>query len=236
MCGSHRFAPAPLVRRPSFAPGPRKPTSHHPTASSGQTFASTHDPIYARALIIDNGKDKVALITTDVTELPNGDDLVKAVSDALHITPANLIMSATHNHNAPTGGRRPGEQVWDTPYYLLLKAGILSAATSAESALPPARIVYGSGLAYVNVNRDEKIGAGYHMGFNPTGPSDKAVADTVGVPEANVVIFSSHTHSNPLVFYHGRDGTPAQMRTIAKTRAGAIAAAMASLQPARIVL
>jgi hypothetical protein len=53
---------------------------------------------------------------------------------------------------------------------------MVAAAKEALARLEPARIGYATDMAYVNVNRDEKIGEGYHMGFNPTGPSDKTVA------------------------------------------------------------
>ena len=42
--------------------------------------------------------------------------------------------------------------------------------------MQPACVGFAEGKAYVNTNRDQKIGEGYHMGYNPEGPSDKTVA------------------------------------------------------------
>lgn len=143
---------------------------------AGQEYGSVHDPLYARALVIDNGSSKVALISVDTTSLPYGTELVKAVTGELGIPPEHLIMSATHDHNAPTGGSSRQENAPKTPYFTILRNGIVNAARQANAKLQPARVGYGTGKAYINTNRDEKIGEGYHMGYQPEGPSDKTVA------------------------------------------------------------
>jgi Neutral/alkaline non-lysosomal ceramidase, N-terminal len=142
-----------------------------------QTYASLHDPIYARALVLDNGNTKIALISADSIHFPFGDELIKAVTDELHIPAANVIMNATHDHNSPSGGGGFGPNAGKkNAYFDILKNGIAQAAREANANLQPARIGFGTGKAYINVNRDEKIGAGYHMGYNPEGASDKTVA------------------------------------------------------------
>jgi hypothetical protein len=138
----------------------------------GQLVGSVHDPLYARALVLENGSSKVALVAVDATDLPGGDDIPMAVAKALGIARDHLFMDSTHDHNAPTTGNFETSH----PYYALMKKGIVEAALKADAALQPARVGFGRGLAYVNTNRDEKIGAGYHMGYSPDGPSDKTVA------------------------------------------------------------
>lgn len=164
--------------------------------TGGQTYGSVHDPLYARALVLDSGSDKVALIAVDATQLPNGEELIDAVTKELKIPRAHLIMSATHDHNAPTGGA-PRDARYTAPYFDILKKGIVDAARQANSRLQPARIGFGTGKAYVNTNRDEKIGEGYHMGFAPDGPSDKTVAvvsvtNAAGVPIAVYANYAVH--------------------------------------------
>jgi neutral ceramidase len=151
------------------------PTKDMFPITSGQLFSSVHDPIYARALVLDNGSAKVAFISLDLTEELGGDDLVKAITDELKIPRQNLILNATHDHNAPGGG---GGKVTDqlAPYYAILKKGVVEAARQANANLQTARVGFGTGKAYVNTNRDEKLGAGFHMGYAPEGPSDKTVA------------------------------------------------------------
>jgi hypothetical protein len=116
-------------------------------------------------------------------------------------------MDATHDHNAPTGGGgRGGADAQKPPYFNILKNGIVEAARKANANLQPARIGYGTGKAYVNTNRDEKLGEGFHMGYAPEGPSDKTVSVVSitkpdGTPIAiygnyavhGVVMFRTHT-------------------------------------------
>ncbi len=168
-------APAPTkTLRAGAAKVDITPTPDMFPLTSGQTYGSVHDPLFARALVLDNGTDRVALITADTTGLPNGDELIQAVTQELRIPREHLILSATHDHNAPTmGARNAGDS---SPYFAILKRGIVEAARQANARLQPARVGFGRGKAYVNTNRDEFIGNGYHMGYSPEGPSDKTVA------------------------------------------------------------
>lgn len=140
-----------------------------------QQYANIHDPIYARALVMDNGINKAALISLDLGSVPGGDDLVNSIITELKVKPEHIVLSAVHNHNAPSIGRsfQPGTP---NPYYDLVKKGVIEAVRQANSKMKLAEIGYGTGKAYINTNRDEKIGNEYHMGYNPEGPSDKTVA------------------------------------------------------------
>ena len=70
---------------------------------ASQTFAGVHDPLYARALVLDNGSSKVALISVDTGAIPNPEELVKAVSTELGIPASHLSMAATHDHRGLVG-------------------------------------------------------------------------------------------------------------------------------------
>jgi neutral ceramidase len=171
-----------------------------------QVYGSVHDPVFVRALVIDNGSARAALISVDAADIIYGNELIQAVTDELKIPAENLILSATHDHNSPLFGSPGREPATLRPYYELVKKGILEAARQANASLQPARIGFGTGKAYVNTNRDEKIGEGYHMGYDPGGPSDKTVAVVLltkpsGEPIAiycnyavhSVVMFRTHT-------------------------------------------
>jgi neutral ceramidase len=184
------------------------PTKAMLPMKAGQVFADVHDPLYVRALVLDNGSSKVALISVDTASLPNSDDVVKAVTAELGIPASHLTMDATHDHNTPTfGGGGRGGTYDPAPYLAILKNGVVEAARQANARLQPARIGFGTGKAYINVNRDEKIGEHYGMGYAPDGPTDKTVAvllvtTPTGDPIAvwsnyavhGVVMFLSKTH------------------------------------------
>jgi hypothetical protein len=179
---------------------------------SGQAYGSVHDPLFTRALVLDNGTTRAVLISVDVTSLQRGDELVEAVTRELGIRREQLILSATHNHNAPRiAAATPGQAATTVTdaYFELLKRGIVEAARQANARLQPARIGIGRGKAYVNTNRDEFIGAGYHMGYSPEGPSDKTVAViTVTTPAgAPLAVYANYAvHGVVMYRTHTRDG------------------------------
>jgi hypothetical protein len=85
-----------------------------------QVLAGVHDPLYARALVLDNGSSKMALISVDTAGMPNSADIVKAITAELGIPASHLSVAATHDHNTPTfggGGRRTS---YDPAPYLAL--------------------------------------------------------------------------------------------------------------------
>ena len=171
-----------------------------------QVYGSLHDPLFVRALVLDNGVAKAAFISVDAADVIYGSELIQAVTGELKIPAENLIINATHDHNSPLFGSPGREPATGRPYFELVKKGILEAARQANASLQPARIGFGTGKAYVNTNRDQKIGEGYHMGYAPEGPSDKTVAVVLltkpsGEPIAiytnyavhSVVMFRTHT-------------------------------------------
>ena len=128
------------------------------------------------------------MISVDATDILYGDEVIQAITSELKIPAQNLILNATHDHNSPLSGRDTPEK---PPYFEIVKKGIVEAARQANANLQPARIGFGTGKAYVNTNRDEKLGEGYHMGYAPDGPSDKTVA---------VVVFTKPT-GEPIAIY-----------------------------------
>lgn len=153
-------------------------------------LTSVHDPIFARVLILDNGGDKVALIAADAIILMGTGDLIDSIAKELKIPRDRIMVTATHNHNGPILGM-PG------PYYDFAKKSLLDAVRQANAGARPARIGYRTGKAYVNVNRDERVGDRYTMGYAPEAPSDKTVAvltvtDTAGKPIAVYANYPVH--------------------------------------------
>ena len=126
------------------------------------------DRLYARAIVLDNGATSAALITVDAGAIP--DALWQTVSGQIEkelgIPPARVLLTATHTHSA--GGPRAANY----------SQGIVESVRLAKQKLRPARIGYGTGVSYINVNRqivDPKTGRWWE-GANYDGPSDKTVA------------------------------------------------------------
>ena len=116
----------------------------------------------------DNGATSAALITVDAGAIP--DALWQTVSGQIEkelgIAPARVLLTATHTHSA--GGPRGSNY----------SQKIVESVRLAKQRLTPARIGYGTGLSFINVNRqivDPKTGRWWE-GANYDGPSDKTVA------------------------------------------------------------
>jgi hypothetical protein len=122
------------------------------------------DRIYARAIVVDNGTASAALVSADSGML--GEQVWRAVSQRIEkelgIPAQNVIMSPTHTHSASGGS---ADQIFN-----VIKA--------AKDKLQPARIGYGAGVSYINIQRniiDRKTNKWWE-GANYDGPSDKTVA------------------------------------------------------------
>ncbi len=143
------------------------------------------DHIYARAIVIDNGATSAALVSVDTGML--GEQVWRTVSQRIEkelgIPAQNLIMNPTHTHSAFGGS---ADQVF-------------SVVKAAKQKLQPARIGYGTGVSYINVNRniiDRKTNKWWE-GANYDGPSDKTVAvikfeTTDGEPIAAYYNYACH--------------------------------------------
>jgi neutral ceramidase len=67
----------------------------------GKNFTSVHDSIYVRAIVIDNGAMKVAMVTADLIIIPpTVTELLKNELPAIGFTINNTFLGATHTHNS----------------------------------------------------------------------------------------------------------------------------------------
>jgi hypothetical protein len=126
------------------------------------------DRLYSRAIVIETGASSAALITVDAGGIPTPlwEAVTKQVESELKIPVANVLLTATHTHSA--GGPRGPDYAQK----------IVESVRVAKQRLAPARVGYGTGVSYINVNRqlvDSKTGRWWE-GPNYEGPSDKTVA------------------------------------------------------------
>jgi len=127
------------------------------------------DHIFARAIVVDDGSAKAVLVAIDAGAIPP--DMWTRVSQRVEkefgIPATRLLLTATHTHSVPFGGGAVNYE-----------DGIFAAIKQALSRIQPVRMSYGTGVSYINVNRNI-IDAETHRwweGPNYDGPSDKTVA------------------------------------------------------------
>jgi neutral ceramidase len=131
-------------------------------------FEGVNDPIFVRAIVIDDGSTRAALVTVDAGAI-SGDTFAQVSQQAereLRIPARHLLLTATHTHSVPFGNGRD------------LVPRIVSAISQAASRLQAARMAYGTGVSYINVNRNiiDPQTHRWWEGPNYAGVSDKTVA------------------------------------------------------------
>jgi neutral ceramidase len=107
-----------------------------------------HERAYIRAIVLDNTDTRAALITIE-GRIENAAcaDLLEELSDELDCPVANIIITTTHSHSV-----RMDRTTENQPKGV---ADItMDAVRQARAALQPAKMGYGKGTCYLNVNRD----------------------------------------------------------------------------------
>jgi Neutral/alkaline non-lysosomal ceramidase, N-terminal len=164
-----------------------------------------HERLYVRAIVLDDGASRAALVGADLAGL--GEDVwvqaSKQIASELGCPVENVILSATHSHSAVPAGPPVFPPKQDTAATV---ASILDAVRQAKAGRQPALAGFGTGLSYLNVNRDS-VSDETHLWTqapNANGPSDKTVAvvkftTPAGEPIAAYVNYAMHPINGFLV-------------------------------------
>lgn len=105
----------------------------------GRPATAIHDPIMARAIVLNDGKTKVAFACVDVVGvfLPTVESIRKRLPGF-----DSVIVSATHNHEGPDTlglwGKTPFQSGVDPKYLERVVAGVVQAVTKADQQQHPA--------------------------------------------------------------------------------------------------
>jgi len=166
-------------------------------------FTGVRDRIYARGVFLDNGVTSAAIISIDTVEITDGTAMVAHISRETGIPTSNIIMAATHDHQAPMISLQNANGSWKagpaaTAFVAKVENDLVAALRQAKANAQPARVGIGSGRADVSINRDLLTPAGtYRLGRNPDGPSDKTVwvvkfETPAGEPIAVLINYAVH--------------------------------------------
>ncbi len=161
-----------------------------------------HEHLYIRAIVLDNGVTRAALIGADQGGLSEEVWTVasKQIAGELRCPPENIIMSATHSHSAiPSGPPAPGMAGPPRQATGPTVAAIMDAVRQAKAKLQSAQVGFGTGFSYLNVARDA-ISEDTHLWTqapNLNAPSDKTLAvvkftKPTGEPIAAYVNYAMH--------------------------------------------
>jgi hypothetical protein len=151
-----------------------------------------HDDLFARALVLDNGRRALALVSLDLLAVPAAfvGRVRQAIAARTPLAPDTIMVSATHTHAAPVTIStffNPGESL-DPSYMDRLALAIEDSVAEAWAARVPAQVGAGAGsVEDVGVNRRS-------ADKRPIDPQVGIlrVDDAAGRPKAVVVNYACH--------------------------------------------
>ncbi len=108
--------------------------------------AHVHDELHARALVLDDGRHRMALVVCDSCMIPRQvvAQAKARIARRLGIDPGWVLISATHAHSCPTAGS-VFQSDPDSDYLRFLAVRIADAVERAANQLAPAEIGWGAG-------------------------------------------------------------------------------------------
>lgn len=179
----------------------------------------THDPLYARALVLDDGRQAVAFVALDLIAVEA--EFTSAVRQAIHeataIAPDHILLAASHTHSGPdlfrwTGGLDPQVEP-------AIRQRVIDVVLEAHANRKRARIGWADGqLTNISINRR-----------HADGPIDPRVGvtwleDERGQCIALLVNFAVHTCLLPSVnLYYSADVSGFAMTALERAYPGAVA-------------
>jgi hypothetical protein len=159
-------------------------------------FKTIHDPLFARAVVFDEGGRRAAIVVADVSTFAPAilTELRQRIADQIHAPASAVVLATTHNHSAvridtnPVGNILPGSaKVAQATVPLILQA-----VTQAAAHLQPARIGYAHGTTQLVARRDRPPG---------TPPAlDDALADRTAPNDAVGVLRVDSLAGEPIAF------------------------------------
>ena len=167
-------------------PGMEKPGDYFKEFNDGRV----HDPLKARAVVFNNGEQRVALVGADVLEIHRGfaQSLRRKIHERTGIAPEAIMIAASHTHSGgPTGFAYPGQFDGESelvqhiaydlspsadPVYLdIVERGVIEAVVAADAARRPAKLLATRGHeAGVSFNRRISMTNGRAVHSSRQGP------------------------------------------------------------------
>ncbi|MGH9720094.1 MAG: neutral/alkaline non-lysosomal ceramidase N-terminal domain-containing protein [Bryobacteraceae bacterium] len=164
----------------------------------------THDPLFAKALVLSSGDTRLAIVTLDLGSLVS-ERLTREIPEKLKIP--IVLLAASHSHSAPMflppASPAPSAPSPPAPYLTELEDKIFDAVRRASEAMFPARIGVGRGSMRLGYNRlllrdDGRSRALFdNLERIPYGPVDPEfmllrVEDSSGATRALLVHYATH--------------------------------------------
>lgn len=157
-------------------------------------FTGMQEKLAVRVLLLQSGQ-RTAFISVEMTSLPTDEiaPLQAMAAEILGSSPENIWICPTHTFSAPhiRHEQHLGSEAERQKNRLLRELvwqAVRRAAQAALQALQPATPYFAETTCDINVNRDVETEAGWWLGSNPSGPSDKKVSVLAFVAEDGAML------------------------------------------------
>ena len=103
--------------------------------------SAVHDPLHARAIVLDDGKTTLAIAVLDALGAPPEmlNEAKRIAAESTGIPVERMLISSTHSHSTPPSNRTEGSP-GDVAYRELLINGLAQAIIEAHEKLEPASV------------------------------------------------------------------------------------------------
>jgi neutral ceramidase len=170
---------------------------------AGRVFPAlaVHDPLWAKAIVFDNGAHRVAMVGLDLIGIPEGqvaETRERVASSGLN--PEAVLIAGSHTHSGPAFA--PYDEARFTQverdYWKGIPEKLAGAIIEAAASTAPVRIGVASGWSAIGINRREVTPEGnVILGRNHFGRFDPEVGlvrveRTDGTPLAAMVNYACH--------------------------------------------
>lgn len=146
----------------------------------GRLLIGMHDDIHVRCIIVANRKTSALILSVETGDMGDIDMWLEKISKASGVPASNILITASHTHEAPHISDSWNQDVVDVEktaqFGQCAEEAIMEAVKTAKGNMRPGRIGYGTGQCDINVNADFKYKGNYVRAPNPHGLSDKTVA------------------------------------------------------------
>jgi neutral ceramidase len=120
---------------------PRAFPLNMPGGHSANLARGAHDPLHSRALVLDDGATKIALVVVD--NLGVSPEVIAEAktlaSGKTGLATSTMLVSSTHTHSGPSSSPRTGAP-GELGYRQIIVEGIAASIVSAHAALRPAAV------------------------------------------------------------------------------------------------
>ncbi len=189
---------------------PDRPLPMAGYANRRQPFEAVEQPLFAKALALEDGAGKRALlITADILGFTaeRSRNIADWLLESDGIAREDILLNASHTHSAPLVAGSMLTSVDDEnrrkleSYIRILEDKTAAAARKALQDLQPANLSWGQGVAKFVMNRRQFTERGIVLGTNARGPADRTVP-VLRVDDARgrlrAVVFGAAAHCTTL--------------------------------------